>query len=112
MIPNPQPSMPPILSDGLIAAFVTIAGVAGSIAVTAALILAGVLLHAYYAETYHDRGRALMSYTLLLGVAVLVALGASAALNQWSYFIIAILAPFVAFGGRWAVVRFLDRRAY
>ncbi|RKN64341.1 hypothetical protein D7252_19785 [Microbacterium sp. CGR2] len=93
----------------IVAGFETVMNVAGAIAATAALILAVLILHAYH-DDERDRGRSLTSYTLGLGTAVLAALVVSIVLNQWAYFIFAFLALPVAFGARWAIVRFLDRR--
>lgn len=110
MIPNPDPTMPAIpWPVEIVAGFETVMNVAGVIAATAALILAVLIIHAYYDDD-RDRGRALTSYTLGVGTAVLASLTVSLVLNQWAYFVFAFFALPVAFGARWAIVRFLDRR--
>ncbi|MBT2497458.1 hypothetical protein J7E45_17775 [Microbacterium sp. ISL-59] len=113
MIPNPEPSFPvELLPNEVVAGFETAMTVAGAIAVMAAMILAGLLMHAYYAETYSGRGHALRGFVLALGLVIFFSLFVSMALNNWGYFIVALLAPFVAFGARWGVVSFLNRRGY
>lgn len=113
MIPNPDPSFPAeLVPDEIVAGFETAMTVGGAIAVMAAIVLAGLLVHAYYAESYSGRGDALFRFVLVLGLAVLFSLFVSLALDNWGYFIVALLAPFVAFGARWGVVSYLDRRSY
>lgn len=111
MIPDPEPTMPAITWPAeIVGGFETVMNVAGTLAATAALILAVLIIRDYYDDDIRDHGRALTSYTLGLGTAVLVALCVSLVLNQWAYVIFAFLALPVAFGARWAIVRFLDRR--